>query len=1054
MGKMKRLSALLLAVLLTLSNLPVTTLATDGDVIDGEIGTEDSIFGLIGSGTCGDGLTWSFYEDGLLYIKGSGAMDDYSADDPAPWDYCKHGITDLRIDEGVTHIGDYAFADCTELMWLDLPEDTLTSIGDHAFESCESLQEIKLPETLTELGTDAFAWCTGVTGTLVIPGAVGSVPQSAFAGLCGITDLVIGSGVTNIYTPADILSAFFSMEAVETVTFEGLLVPVMGDPFYYMTNLKTVYVPAAAYPLYARSYESTLPNGAEMVPVADENNIFMDGECGDDLTWTLDGDGLLTISGSGEMDDYTADSLAPWMAYKDFITEIAFDPDITHIGDYAFYGCQRLSTLALPESLTEIGCYAFAWCTGLTGELVIPDRVERIYEGAFSGLHSVTSLVLGEGVIYLYAPADTGNAFNAMESVTEVTFKGLPPALLMEPFFSMYALETVYVPAEYYDRYVTAFAGVLPEGVELVAIDGETGGGSGGEGSGDDVIVYPPEFQVEDGVLIAYTGSDTEVTVPYGITEIGDLVFYCNRKITKINLPSTVERIGHDAFASCYSLMEINLPEGLTEIDHHAFSSCNSLSGITLPKSLQTIGEYAFYGCFNMTGELVVPDGVTSIGQSAFNGCSKITGVTLPKGLTAIADYTFNGCTALLDAVIPDSVTSIGYMAFANCKALTAIDLPESLTTLGNYAFQNCTAATGEVVIPDSVTDIPMGAFAYTGKVEKLTVGAGVELIYSAQNNAHAFYDMNSVTEVTFTGLTVPNDAPDGYESNKALFTYMPALETVYVPAAAYANYEAAYADYLPEGVELVAVGAAQPDVKPMQGTCGDGLTWVLDETGVLTISGSGDMWDFSYGDEPLWMEHADRITGLVLGEGITSIGNQAFQALSGLKNVHIPASVADIGEYAFFNCGNLTELYFYNDETPPTIGDSAFRQTGLGTVYVPPTRYTLYKSTIREALPAGVSFAGLPEVVVPETNPLECVITASGATVSGEDLQHYVSKNALLLMAAYDADGRFLGASETVSQVVGGTCSMTIEAEEIARVQLFVMDWDNAPMKEAYCFE
>lgn len=843
MDKMKRMAALLLAVFLLLPHLPVTTLAADGDVVEGEMGTEDSIFGIVEQGSCGDDLEWVFYDDGILLIRGTGDMWDYTADQPAPWAEHKDSITKLVLREGITSIGDYAFYRCGELMEINLP-DGLISVGASAFFGCAQLQELKLPETLEEIGTYALAWCTGLTGELVVSGQISNIPEGAFTGLTGITSLYIGESVLQIHTPDNLTNAFGSMTSVQTVTFEGLLIPVLFDPFYEMP-----------------------------------------------------------------------------------------------------------------------------------------------------------------------------------------------------------ALETVYVPAEAYDVYERHFTGFLPEGVALKAIGDE-------ETEGDDVIVYPPEFQVEDGVLIAYTGSAGEVNVPYGITAIGDLAFYCNRRIMKISLPSTVERINRDAFAACYSLQEISLPEGLTYIGNNAFNSCTALTAIDLPSSLTYIGNYAFFDCGNMAGELAIPDSVTTIGASAFSGCKKITEVTLPKALTCIDEFTFNGCIALAEIDLPDTITTIGYCAFAGCSSLPAIDLPESLTTLDNYAFQNCTAATGEVVIPDGVEFIPMGAFSGDSGIESLVIGAGVELIYSGQNNAHAFYDLNAVTEVTFTGLTVPNNSPNSSEYNKDLFTYMPNLKTVYVPAAAYANYEDAYGEHLPAGVELVAVGAAQPDVKPMQGTCGDDLTWVLDDDGTLTITGSGDMWDFSYGDEPLWMTYADRITGLVLEEGITSVGNQAFPNLSGLQEVHIPVDVTDIGEYAFFSCGNLTELYFY-DETPPTIGDSAFRLTGLTTVYVPATRYTLYKNELKPHLPEGVVFKALGAVKPePEPNPLTCEITGTGAVLSGEDLGHYMSKNALLLMAAYDGDGRMVGVSDTVSQVVGGTYRMTIEAEGIAKVQLFVMDWGNTPLKEAYIFE
>ena len=235
------------------------------------------------------------------------------------------------------------------------------------------------------------------------------------------------------------------------------------------------------------------------------------------------------------------------------------------------------------------------------------------------------------------------------------------------------------------------------------------------------------------------------------------------------------------------------------------------------------------------------------------------------------------------------------------------------------------------------------------------------------------------------------------------------------------------------------------------QGACGEDLTWVLDADGVLTISGTGDMQDYSFGDEALWIAHKDRIKALVLEEGITSIGNHAFEGCTGLTEVHIPVGVTGIGEYAFFGCSGLQNLYFY-DETPPTIGENAFGSTGLTTVYVPPTRYTLYKSTISEKLPEGITFKGLP-TVEPEPQGPTCTIGTAEATVSGEELGDYINKGVLLLMAAYDSEGRLLGVVDTVVTNVNGGY-MTIEAEGIAEVRLFVTDWSFAPVKAPYVFE
>ncbi len=115
-----------------------------------------------------------------------------------------------------------------------------------------------------------------------------------------------------------------------------------------------------------------------MTASAEENATS--GTCGDNLTWTLE-DGVLTISGTGEMEDYSSDE-SPWYSSRESITSIVMDDGITNIGKWAFYLCEGLTGVTIPDSVTSIGQCAFLTCTSLT-EIIIPDSVMEFGEHAF-----------------------------------------------------------------------------------------------------------------------------------------------------------------------------------------------------------------------------------------------------------------------------------------------------------------------------------------------------------------------------------------------------------------------------------------------------------------------------------------------------------------------------------------------------------------------------------------------------------------------------------------------------------------------------------------------
>ncbi len=255
----------------------------------------------------------------------------------------------------------------------------------------------------------------------------------------------------------------------------------------------------------------------------------------------------------------------------------------------------------------------------------------------------------------------------------------------------------------------------------------------------------------------------TSLTLPAGITEIGDEAFeYCSG-LTSLTLPDGITEIGSSAFFGCSGLTSLTLPAGITEISSYAFKGCSGLTSLTLPAGITSIGDDAFYGCSGLTS-LNLPAGITTIGGSAFEGCSGLTSLNLPAGITSIGDDAFYGCSGLTSLTIPDGVTKIGKYAFSNCSYLTSLTIPSSVNSLGDYAFKNCSSL--QSVHVSWSTPISAGKAFNKADVSKCTlyVPQGTEQDYFL---ADVWGDFGNIVEYDPTGIDKVTTSTDAKELSR-----------------------------------------------------------------------------------------------------------------------------------------------------------------------------------------------------------------------------------------------------------------------------------------------
>ena len=297
-------------------------------------------------------------------------------------------------------------------------------------------------------------------------------------------------------------------------------------------------------------------------------------------------------------------------------------------------------------------------------------------------------------------------------------------------------------------------------------------------------VGYDIDASGEFAVVLEYTGTATEVRIAESykgvpVTQIYNSAF-SGESIKSVIIPDSVTSIGTFAFSYCSSLTNVVIGDSVTWIDDYAFEYCSSLTSVVIGDSVTWIGVSAFSGCSSLTS-VEIPDSVTWIGDRAFSGCSSLTSVVIPDSVTLIGEFAFYFCSSLTsveisdlanwcqidglcyivssnnalylngeelsgEIVIPNTVTEIKSYAFYCCDKITSVVIGDSVTSIGNSAFSNCSSLTS-VEIPDSVTSIGAAAFSHCSSLTSIVIGDSVTSI-----GAQAFYNCSSLESVYYNG--------------------------------------------------------------------------------------------------------------------------------------------------------------------------------------------------------------------------------------------------------------------------------------------------------------
>lgn len=440
--------------------------------------------------------------------------------------------------------------------------------------------------------------------------------------------------------------------------------------------------------------DSTASNGAAQK---------LEGAEGSNLTWALDDDGILTISGTGAMKDYGYDdSSRPWYDQKTSITKIQIDNQVTSVGAWAFHGCTNVTEVTLPESIEKIGASAFQGLSKLTGSFLIGKNVNYLGQDAFYAT-SISAYDVAEGNVSYIEKEDI------LYSADGKTIISCPQK--KSGAFQSSWLDGVESIADSAFRNCKQLTGsvTIPQSVTSI---GTLAFQNCEELTGNLII---PDSVI--GEIKEYTfsncGFNGQLQIGSGITEVGRYAFH-NCKFTSLDLGNIVT-IGDEAFSDCSAVTALTIPGSVKTIGKRAFHECTSMTGaLNIPDSVTgEIGEGTFYKCKFTSIE--IGDGITAIGKQAFYEITSENPISLTLGnnITTIGESAFYGSSIGEDLVIPDSVTEIQKMAFYNCQDLTGdLTLSKNLITLGEYAFFNC-KFTGPIIIPNGIIEIPQYTFYF-----------------------------------------------------------------------------------------------------------------------------------------------------------------------------------------------------------------------------------------------------------------------------------------------------------------------------------------------------
>ena len=900
--------------------------------------------------------TVKFAENGSLNTIGNYAF-EYS------------GLTSVEIPSTVTSLGRQAFIGCAKLETVTFKGGLISTIQDStfkgtaiksitlpesvkiiekcAFMDCSELTTVNLPSGLTTLGSEnsggssntaekfgVFANCTLLTD-IMLPESLTYIGAFAFA-KSGLQSITIPAGVQYLTAKNSMLSQ--QSNDLKNGKSEGYF----AGQFAYCYDLEEVILPITINSIGAGVFYNTpklktlkYDGYTETDNILHQNVQYLGG-------YAFVNSGLENLTAKGLQEIYSNGFNAAGFASIDLEST-----SVQTINDSMFANLSRLTSVKLPSGLKTIGASAFEG-SGITN-IIVPEtlttigkaafknsaireislvKVTNIGASAFEGCKSLTKAVLGNSIEEL-----PDSLFKGCSSLKEFTIPE-KVSIIGDDCLLGTAIENLTIPAKLTNLGVGALGS---SAIKSVSVD-----------SGNKT------FKVEDnflkntaGKLIAYLGSESEVTLPVSDAGVADGVFAGNTSIKKITLPETVKTVTSNMFYGCLGVETIVL-DGVTTIDANAFDGCVNLKNIMIPSSVTSIAASAFTGAGAMDGTSELTVDLTDAAAEIFKVSSmfKASGVAkviLPDDITTLADEFFYDANYLKEVKLPDGLTEIPESLFDRCASLTKMDIPASVTQIGERSFNLCeNLITVNFLGNDKITEIPERAFWGCYSLKNINLPESLETIGEDAFTGYKQRVLDTSTEIkgaALESIVIPKNVT---KIDTYAFQYCDQLKTVEVKGElkqignyAFSNCVALNSINVSTVTKFGNSVFANTAIEHLSinGNATLGKNMFSGMTSLKTVT-------FTEGSTTLpssLFSGCTALTSVTLPDKITAIPASLFASCANLTEVNIPDTVTSIGGSAFSGCSSLTSVNV--GDNVKSIDYAAFKDcTSIKSIYIPAT--------------------------------------------------------------------------------------------------------------------